>query len=245
MRIVVVGGTSEIAQQCCKIWLQQNSVELVLAGRDHEKLSRVASDLRIRFPGSKIQFQTLYHLSPETVREFVEEVSQSPLDIVLIAHGSLTSQSRASENPGYLWKEHETNALSPILFSELFSASLVRQGHGRLAVIGSVAGDRGRAINYAYGAAKAGLATYVSGLQHRLAVSSVRVSLIKPGPTKTPMTVEAHVGPSKLADPRIVAWKIVKGISKGRRVIYAPGVWRQLMFVVRVLPFWLFKRLTF
>lgn len=245
MRIIVIGGTSEIAQQCCKIWLQDNSLELVLTGRDEEKLSRVASNLEVRFPGSKVEFQTFDHLSPTSVQEFVEKVSQSPMDIVLIAHGSLTAQSRASGDPKYLWKEHETNALSPILFSELFSASLVRQGHGRLAVIGSVAGDRGRAINHSYGAAKASLATYVSGLQHRLAGSSVRVSLIKPGPTKTPMTVDAHVGPSKLADPRIVAWKIVKGISKGRRVIYAPGIWRQIMFVVRVMPFWLFKRLKF
>jgi short-subunit dehydrogenase len=245
VRIVVVGGTSEIAQQCCKIWLQENSVELVLTGRDEEKLSRVASDLEIRFPGSKVEFQSFDHLSPASVRGFVEKVSQSPLDIVLVAHGSLTSQSRASGDPKYLWKEHETNALSPILFSELFSAALMREGHGRLAVIGSVAGDRGRAINHAYGAAKASLATYVSGLQHRLAGSSVRVSLIKPGPTKTPMTVEAHVGPSKLADPKKVAWEIVKGISKGRRVIYAPGVWRQIMFVIRAMPFWLFKRFTF
>lgn len=245
MRIIVIGGTSEIAQQCCKIWLQDNSLELVLTGRDEEKLSRVASNLEVRFPGSKVEFQTFDHLSPTSVQEFVEKVSQSPMDIVLIAHGSLTAQSRASGDPKYLWKEHETNALSPILFSELFSASLMRQGHGRLAVIGSVAGDRGRAINHAYGAAKASLATYVSGLQHRLAGSSVRVSLIKPGPTKTPMTVDAHVGPAKLADPRIVAWKIVKGISKGRRVIYAPGIWRQIMFVVRVMPFWLFKRLKF
>lgn len=245
MRIVVVGGTSEIAQQCCRIWLQENSVELVLTGRDDEKLSRVASDLEIRFPGSKIEFQTFDHLSTTSVREFVDKVSQLPLDIVLVAHGSLTVQSRASGDPEYLWKEHETNALSPILFSELFCASLMRQGHGRLAVIGSVAGDRGRARNHAYGAAKAGLAAYVSGLQHRLGASSIRVSLIKPGPTKTPMTVEAHVGPSKLANSRIVAWRIVRGISKGRRVIYAPGVWKLIMFVVRILPFWLFKRLRF
>jgi short-subunit dehydrogenase len=175
----------------------------------------------------------------------VEKVSQSPLDIVLVAHGSLTSQSRASGDPKYLWKEHETNAQSPILFAELFSAALERQGHGRLAIIGSVAGDRGRAINHAYGAAKAGLATYVSGLQHRFASSSVRVSLIKPGPTKTPMTINAHVGPSKLADPKIVAQQIVRGIAHGRRVIYSPKYWSVIMGLVRITPFAIFRHFKF
>ena len=245
MRIVAVGGTSEIAQQCCKIWLQENSVELVLTGRDEEKLSRVASDLEIRFPGAKIEFQSFDHLSPTSVREFVEKVSQSPLDIVLVAHGSLTSQSRASGDPKYLWKEHETNAQSPILFAELFSAALERQGHGRLAIIGSVAGDRGRAINHAYGAAKAGLATYVSGLQHRLARSAVRVSLIKPGPTRTPMTENAHVGPSRLADPKLVAKQIVRGIESGKRIIYSPRSWWLIMRLVRFLPFAVFKYLRY
>jgi short-subunit dehydrogenase len=245
MRIIVVGATSEIAQRCCQIWLKGGSLDLVLTGRNKKKLTSIAADLRIRFPKSKIDFEVLDHLSPRSIEEFVEKVSQSRIDIALVAHGSLTSQSRASADPKYLWQEHETNAQSPILFAELFATALTRQGHGRLAIIGSVAGDRGRAINHAYGSAKAGLATYISGLQHRLAGSAVRVSLIKPGPTRTPMTVNVHVGPSKLADAGKVAKQIVKGISRGRRVIYSPSVWRQIMFLVRILPFWLFKQLRF
>lgn len=245
MRIIVVGGTSEIAQRCCHIWLKGESIDLVLTGRNKKKLISIASDLRIRFPKSKVDFEILDHLSPRSIKEFVEKVSQSRIDIALVAHGSLTTQSRASGGPTYLWQEHETNAQSPILFAELFSAALERQGHGSLAVIGSVAGDRGRAINHAYGAAKAALATYVSGLQHRLAGTKVRVSLIKPGPTRTPMTIESHVGPSKLADPNVVAEQIVEGIAKGKRVIYAPRQWRYIMLVIKLLPFRLFKKLTF
>ena len=245
MRIIVVGATSEIAQQCCKIWLTEGSVELVLTGRNKGKLSRIAADFRIRFPRSKIEFEVLDHLSPKLIGEFVEKVSQSPLDIVLIAHGSLTSQSRASTDPKYLWEQHETNAQSPILFAELFSTALARQGHGSLAIIGSVAGDRGRAINHAYGSAKAGLATYVSGLQHRLADSGVCISLIKPGPTRTPMSVNAHVGPSSLAEPTLVAREIIRGIASGKRVIYSPRIWWLIMGLIRVLPFSVFKYLRF
>ena len=240
-----MGATSEIAQQCCKIWLAQGPLELLLAGRSEDKLSRVADDFRIRFPESKVEHRAFDYLSPAAIRGFVDSVSNESVDIVLIAHGSLTSQPEATQNPSYLWVEHEINAISPILFSELFSGVLGRQNHGRLAVFGSVAGDRGRAINHSYGAAKSALATYISGLQQRLAFSSVRVCLIKPGPTRTPMTVNAHIGPSKLSDPKVVAKQIVKGISSGRRVIYAPGIWRQIMLVVRVMPFWLFKRMRF
>lgn len=245
MRVVVVGATSEIAHNCCELWLIGGAQELVLTGRNPKKLRRIASDLKIRYPESKITDVVFDHLEVGEIESFIAKESNPPVDLVLIAHGSLTSQHKASADPKYLWRELETNALSLIIFAELWAGVLERQGFGKLAVIGSVAGDRGRAINHAYGAAKAGMATYVSGLQHRLADSSVRVSLIKPGPTKTPMTITAHVGPSKLADPRVVARKIVRGISKGRRVIYAPGIWRQIMFVVKVMPFWLFKRLKF
>ncbi len=242
---MVVGATSEIAQQCCRIWLEAGRVNLMLVGRNLEKLSRIANDLRIRFPESIIDLQTLDHHSASRIEEFAIEISKNPIDIFLIAHGSLTSQTIATRDPRYLWQEHETNALSPILFAELFAGTLARQGYGRLAVIGSVAGDRGRAINHAYGAAKSAVATYVSGLQQRLANSSVRVSLIKPGPTKTPMTVDAHVGPSKLADPKLVASQIVKGISSGKRIIYSPKYWRLIMGLVRFLPFTIFRRLRF
>ena len=245
MRIVVVGATSEIAQQCCRIWLESDQVSLVLAGRNMEKLSRIANDFRIRFPSSRIELQAFDHNSVTSIEEFAIEMSQKPIDIVLVAHGSLTSQPIANRAPEYLWQEHKTNALSPILFAELFAGVLARQGFGSLAVIGSVAGDRGRAINHAYGAAKAALATYVSGLQQRLANSPVRVSLIKPGPTKTPMTFDAHVGPSKLAEPKLVARQIVEGIASGRRIIYSPKYWRAIMFIVRFLPFTIFRLLRF
>jgi short-subunit dehydrogenase len=165
--------------------------------------------------------------------------------MVLIAHGSLTNQCIASENPEYFWHQLETNAISPMLFAELWSQVLIRQEGGHLAVIGSVAGDRGRAINYAYGAAKSGLETYVAGLQHRTQGTGVFVSFVKPGPTRTPMTEHAHVGPTRLADPRKVARIIVKKLSKGARTIYAPRIWLYIMLVIKLLPFSIFKKIKF
>ncbi len=245
MKIVVVGATSEIAQSCIQIWAHQGDHEFVLTGRNKAKLISAVRDLEIRFPESKFTSECFDHLNAGEIKVFVDKYSSRKVDLVLIAHGSLTSQPKASSDIGYLWKELETNALSPISFAELWAGVLEKQGRGSLAVIGSVAGDRGRAINHGYGSGKAAIETYLSGLQHRLAETNVQVSLIKPGPTRTPMTIRAHVGPSKLADPNVVAKQIVEGITKGKRVIYAPRQWRYIMLVIRLLPFRLFKKLTF
>jgi short-subunit dehydrogenase len=245
MRIVVIGGTSVIAQECCKVWLSNGLEELILTGRDQIGLSRIASDIRVRHPQATVITSAFDHLDPILIREFVSDFSKKPVDLILIAHGSLTSQPRASVEIDYLWNELKVNISSPIAFMQLWANVLERQEFGHLAIIGSVAGDRGRAVNHAYGSAKAALATYVSGLQHRFARSEIRVSLIKPGPTRTAMTLNAHVGPSKLADPEIVARRITEGLAKGRKVIYSPRIWRIIMLVVRALPFSVFKYLRY
>ena len=245
MRILVVGATSEIAQSCCRIWANNDNHEFVFSGRDKERLDSVVGDFQVRFPGSKFEAEIFDHLDTKAIESFVAISSTKPIDLALIAHGSLTSQSRAATNFDYLWKELETNAISPIVFTEGLAGVLLKQGYGKLAVIGSVAGDRGRSINYAYGSGKAALETFVSGLQHKIVGTQVKVTLVKPGPTRTPMTSEVHVGPTRLADPETVAAEIVKGISKGRRVLYSPWIWRYVMYLIKGLPFWIFKRIKF
>jgi short-subunit dehydrogenase len=245
LRIVVVGATSEIAQACCRIWAKRDSHDFIFSGRDRGKLDSVINDLQVRFPTSRFVSEVFNHKDSRSIELFLGLCSLKPVDVVLIAHGSLTSQAKVTTDLGYLWTELETNALSPILFTEAFAGLLGKQGYGKLAVIGSVAGDRGRAINYAYGSGKAAIEAYVSGLQHRFGHSKVQVTLIKPGPTRTPMTAGNHVGPTKLADPGLVGSLIVRGIKEGRRVVYAPRSWRYTMRLIKVLPFWIFKTLKF
>jgi len=245
LRIIVVGATSTIAQSCCKIWAKQENHDFVFSGRDREKLDSMIRDFRVRFPNSTFISEVFDHWDSQSIELFVNACSVKPVDLVLVAHGSLTSQTRVTTDLGYLRNEFETNALSPILFSEAFAGVLHKQGYGRLAVIGSVAGDRGRAMNYAYGSGKAAIDTYASGLQHKFAGSKVRVTLVKPGPTRTPMTSGVHVGPTKLADPSRVASQICLGIAKGKRVVYSPRSWRYIMLIVKLLPFWIFKGIKF
>ena len=121
---------------------------------------------------------------------------------------------------------------------------MLSKNHGRLAVIGSVAGDRGRKSNYIYGASKALIDRYMQGLQHRIGLlgSNVTATLIKPGPTQTPMTAGIS-GKGKMATPEQVAKDIVDGIHANKRVIYTPSKWAIIMMIIRHLPFFILKKM--
>jgi short-subunit dehydrogenase len=126
--------------------------------------------------------------------------------------------------------------------AHLVTLRLVEQGRGALAVLGSVAGDRGRQSNYLYGAAKAMVATGVAGLQHRVAGSDVSITLVKPGPTATPMTDHLRGGGLGLAKVETVAGDIVRAVDAGRPVVYTPRRWRLIMTVIRMVPRRVFER---
>lgn len=242
MRIVVISATSVIARACVASWAAEGAHEFLLVGRSSDRLRSVENDLAIRFPESKFSSFAMDMNSAAAVGSLIESLSRKPVDLALVAQGSLTEQKKASSDLAYLSEQLELNVISATLFAEGLAGLLERQGSGTLGIIGSVAGDRGRAYNYSYGSAKAFLETYTQGLQQRFAASRVKVSLIKPGPTATPMTSN-HSG--KMADPNRVAIVITAGLAKGKRVIYAPKAWRLIMFVVRSIPFGIFKRLNF
>jgi short-subunit dehydrogenase len=106
-----------------------------------------------------------------------------------------------------------------------------------------VAGDRGRGSNAVYGAAKAGLTAFLSGLRNRLAPAGVRVVTVKPGFVDTPMT--GHVAKNPLfASPERVARDLLRAIDTGADVVYTPWWWRFVMLLVRLIPERLFKRLS-
>jgi short-subunit dehydrogenase len=128
------------------------------------------------------------------------------------------------------------------LFAEAFAKQLAQQGHGTLALIGSVAGDRGRKANYVYGAGKGMVERYTQGLQHRFAYTDIKIVLIKPGPTATPMT--AHLPSRGLAAVDRVACAIVKAIEAGKPVAYVPAKWQLIMLIVQHLPRWIFLKLN-
>jgi decaprenylphospho-beta-D-erythro-pentofuranosid-2-ulose 2-reductase len=202
----------------------------------------VAADLRVRGTGT---LQTLVADLCETSRHesLVDEAwnALNGLDIALIAHGVLGTQKQAEASDAELQGILATNFNSAASLAMRLAAAFEKQGHGTLAAIGSVAGDRGRRSNYAYGAAKGGLAIFLAGLRHRLHGSGVRVVTLKPGFVDTPMTRDFPKGPL-WATPEQAAASIVRAIDRGASVAYVPGFWRAVMLVIRSLPEWVLFR---
>ena len=243
-RLVIVGATSAIAEHCARLWVKESAVDLTLIGRDMDKLQMVADDLRVRSPDSVIHTVTADFIDPAAVRLVVDQITASgPVQLVLIAHGTLPDQQQCQNDLAVGQQALIINGLSPVLFAEAFAGHLQAANGGTLAVIGSVAGDRGRKSNYVYGAAKGLVTRYVQGLQHRLARSGVQVVLIKPGPTDTPMTAHLKQQGMALASAEQVAQAIVDGIAKGAATIYAPAKWKLIMLVIRHLPNFIFNRM--
>jgi decaprenylphospho-beta-D-erythro-pentofuranosid-2-ulose 2-reductase len=243
-RIVIVGATSAIAEHCARLWVTDAVVDLTLAGRDPDKAERVAVDLRVRSPQSVIRVHEADFIDPLAIRRLVDGiVTEGAVDIVLIAHGSLPDQAVCQQDLTACHEALTVNGISPVLFAEAFAGHLQKANHGALAIIGSVAGDRGRKSNYVYGAAKGLVTRYAQGLQHRLANTGVKVVLIKPGPTNTPMTEHLKQQGARLASVEDVAQLIVKGIKQGKPVIYAPAKWALIMMIIGHLPSLVFNRM--
>jgi decaprenylphospho-beta-D-erythro-pentofuranosid-2-ulose 2-reductase len=244
-RIVIIGATSAMATHCARLWVQNAAVDLVLVGRDLPRLERVAQDLKARSADSTVQTLTASFTDASAIQALVTELAaQQVIDVALIAHGSLGDQTESQNDLQRCQQELETNGVSPVMFAEAFAQVMAKADHGTLAVIGSVAGDRGRKSNYVYGAAKGLVTRYVQGLQHRFAGTNVKVVLIKPGPTETPMTAALTANGAKMASVQEVAQGIVTAIEKGTPVAYVPGKWWLIMMVIRHLPRFIFNKMN-
>lgn len=243
-RIVIIGATSAIAEQCARLWVNEDAIDLTLVGRDKAKTERVAADLRVRSPQSVIQIHEADFIDPLAIRQLIDGIfAKGAVQIVMIAHGSLPDQVTCQQDLGICNDTLTLNGISPVLFAEGFAGHMQKADFGTLAIISSVAGDRGRQSNYVYGAAKGMVTRYAQGLQHRLAGTGVKVVLIKPGPTDTPMTAHLKRQGSRLASVEEVAELIVTAVRQGKPVVYTPTKWALIMMVIRHLPNFVFNKL--
>ncbi|MDE2401342.1 MAG: SDR family oxidoreductase [Burkholderiales bacterium] len=241
-KILIVGATSAIAEACARLWAQQGD-QLFLAARNADQLKSIAADLRVKGAakvGTRVLDATQFDQHADLVREATQVLGG--LDTVLIAHGTLTDQERAQNDVPYALQEISTNGLSVLSLLSVIANQFEQQGHGAIAVISSVAGDRGRQSNYVYGSAKAMVSTFLSGLRQRLAKKGVHVITIKPGFVDTPMTAHLPKGPL-WAKPDKVATDISRAIDAGRSVVYTPGFWRLIMLIIKHIPEVVFVKL--
>lgn len=231
MKVVIIGATSAIAQEVAKLYAAEGA-SLFLVARDAAKVEAVANDLRVR--GGDVSTFVADLAARESDRSIVDAAGEE-IDVVLIAHGTLPDQRAIDGDARAQAEAFELNATSVIALAAAFANVLERAKHGTLAVIGSVAGDRGRRSNYVYGAAKAAVHAYCEGLRARLAASNVAVVLVKPGWVDTPMTAAFKKNPL-FASAATVARGIHCAIRGRRATVYVPRFWRWISLVVRMLP---------
>ncbi len=240
-KILVLGATSGIAEATCRLWAARGA-HLFLVGRSPAKLDVVAADLRTR--GATTVFTAVADLD-DTSRhaELLTHAVNSlqGLDVAYLAHGVLGDQKQAEGDFTVADSILHTNLAAPVSLLTWLANFCVERRSGVLAVLSSVAGDRGRKSNYVYGASKAGLSAFLSGLRNRVDREGVTVLTIKPGPVRTPMTVNMP-GSNKFADPNAVARAIVKAVDNRQDTLYVPGKWAPIMWVIRHVPERVFKK---
>lgn len=239
---IVLGATSAMAQPLLRSFAAEGA-SLILAGRDQAELGRIAADLRLR--GAAAAEPALFDArAPEGYADLIARMAEQTGELNAISFvGSMPEQAAIDADPGLIAGVIADSFTGPATFLQMLLPLMEARGTGTIVGVGSVAGDRGRLGNYVYGAAKAGFATYLSGLRNRAARRGVHVMTVKPGPVDTPMTYGMKM--PFMSTPEAVCAQIKAGIEKRRNVIYTAGIWRVIMGVITHIPEPIFKKMSF
>jgi short-subunit dehydrogenase len=241
--MMIVGATSAIAHETAKSFAKDGA-EFFLVARSAQKLADIGNDLKVR-GAQRIETYVLDVTELERHQEMIEKAiaTLDGLDMVLIAHGTLGDQQKCQRSVAETLKEFTTNCTSVISLLTILADYFEQQKRGCIAVISSVAGDRGRQSNYVYGAAKGALSVFLQGLRNRLSKSGVAVVTVKPGLIDTPMTAVVKKG-LLAASAKGVGEGIYRAMKSRKEVVYLPWFWRPIMLIVRTIPEPVFKRLS-
>ena len=241
--VLVLGGTSEIALATVRKVVAQRGARVVLAARDPDACDSAAAGLRDAGASEvhSVAFDATDFASHEA---FVGATFDrfGDFDLVLVAFGVLGDQARAESDPAAALEIVQTNFTGTVSVTVPVVARLRAQGHGDLVLLSSVAGERVRRSNFVYGSSKAGIDGYFQGLAASLATSGVHVMIVRPGFVRTKMTEGVKAAPlSVTADD--VADAVVRGLARGREIVWVPPAMRYVMVVLRHLPVAVFRRL--
>ena len=241
-KILILGATSAMARGTAAAFAARGD-SLYLAGRDTDELTRLATDLSVRFS------VTTHHgvvdiANTASHSAFVKQAATAlgGLDGVILAAGYMADQADAATDFAIVERMVAVNYLGAMSVLDQCAALMAAEGQGFIVGISSVAGDRGRQSNYYYGSAKAGLTAYLSGLRNRLSSQGVHVMTVKPGFVDTAMTYGLK-GMFLVASPEDIGRAIVRAVENRRNTVYLPWFWRYIMLIIQHLPEFLFKRL--
>ncbi len=237
---VVFGGTSGIAMAWCRLEAEKGAA-FRLVGRSGERLEAAAADLLARGASSCHTHQADLACTEE-IDAVLETLPHTRPSVVLLAHGLLGDQAEIEQRPALALELLRLNLDCSIYLLLRITPWLEEKGCRRLVVLGSVAGDRGRAENSVYGASKAGLEAFCSGLAARLEAGGVKLLFVKAGPVRTAMTAHLDLGPAAI-ESKGFARRLQRALRSQRVFVYIPRRWGLIFLVLRHLPFRVFLRL--
>ena len=239
--ILILGATSDIGRALAHEYARRG-LALRLAARDGERLAADARDLEQRY-GVGVSTHTLEVLDAADHDRLLAELDPLPPTTVCVI-GAMEPQETLEHDLELADRVMRINFNAPARLLARIASEYERRGSGSIVAISSVAGDRGRATNYVYGAAKAGFTAFLSGLRNRLSGRGVHVMTVKPGFVRTRMTEGMDLPDALTASPGRLAREILRAQQQRRDVIYRLRAWRPIMWIIRALPERIFKRLS-
>jgi short-subunit dehydrogenase len=246
VKAVVLGATKGMGRALARLMAERGD-GLFLLGRDRDDLARSAADLQIRGAAGTVGVAYCDLLDASSLAPALDTAAQAlgGLDIVVVSAALFATQEKLEQDVALRDRLLTANFTNTIHFCELARQHLLASGGAaRLCVFSSVAGDRARKPVLIYGATKAGLSYYLTGLDHRFAGQGLRTILVKPGFVKTGMVADL-AAPPFAGEPEPVARVVLRAIDRGTPVVYAPPVWRWVMLAIRMLPRAVMRRIQF
>lgn len=239
--LLIIGAKSDLAMATARKYAD-HGYDLYLAARNPDELKEFAQDISVRTQRT-VKLLELDIMDWETHQDFYAKIEEKPRG-VLVAVGYLGEQKHAQNDFNEARKIIDTNYTGVVSLLNIVALDFEHRKTGFIIGISSVAGDRGRKSNYLYGSAKAALTTYFSGLRNRLNDSYVQVLTVKPGFLNTKMTAGMDLPERLTAKPEEAAEDIFQAQQKGKNIIYTKWIWRWIMAVIKLIPEWLFKKLS-
>lgn len=245
MKAVLVGATRGMGRALARL-LAERGAAMFLLGRDPAELAASARDLEARGAPAPVGTAVLDLATPAGFAHALDAADEAlgRFDTLVVTGGLFGRQEELAADPLQLERLLHVNFTGTAVLCQMAAGRLAAGGGGTVCAFSSVAGDRPRRSNYLYGASKAGLSAFLDGLGQAYAERGVRVVCVRPGFVKTEMTAGLAVPPFA-GEPEPVARAVLAAMSTGRPVVYAPAIWRWIMLIVRSLPRFLLRRLSF
>ena len=245
MKVAFLGATKGMGRALARLMAERGD-ELFLLGRDTADLERSARDLEVRGAKGKPGSAACDLEKPEGFAPALDaaEAALGGLDAVVVTADLFATQARLEDDVELARRLVTADFANTVVFCEHARKRLLARGGGTLCVFSSVAGERGRKPVAIYGAAKAGLTRYLEALDHKFRARGMRTVCVKPGFVKTSMT-DGLPAPPFAGEPDAVARRVLRAIDRGEPVVYAPGMWRWIMLVIRWLPRFVMRKIEF